>query len=457
MGPQHSSAQRPEGIAVWGRKDPVTGFMFTIENASGRLRKSRLPYAIEELCNHVEAHVQQMQAQGQKRSRFVRTEFKRLSQGAVRYLRKALAGSEPVLFSATLVTAEGETPVPVHELTAASFEDTLAALEARIRLNALSLGIDLTWMQFDLLCQGFAVGDPATVDPVPASEDTIALHAYEDAPSFIALKAAFSVWQQTAPAMARAALTDFTSYHYILPSGESGSEPSKLVNAWLAGKPPAEGTSSELTQFVSRLAVDMVGLVSGGVVVNPGLLQICGGRLLLYSGIPEDALESGDTDTQRPLYTGTKYPGAEVGWFRRRMVSTSLIRRVASGFAAHNSGPARPKQRAERCCLFRLFVVPPMRVLPVWDWSSIQSEVEVVLPPGYRWRVSAAGTLPSEPDLAVRDLECVNPDMYEDPAVRSAIMEGLEQRVGQPFLPREDFDALFGGWQPLYDTDFQLD
>ena len=444
--------------SVWAEYDPVTSFVVYVENSRGRIGPGEIDDAIMQLCSEVRAHVRRLAAGGHGKSRFVRVQLNRMDYRAARKWGELLQGSNPVVFNATFTSSAGERVATVHELVAFdTFDATLRALIGGMAWGELlTLGIDLSWAQFETMCTRLPGRNPEAVMPEDRAEDRV----YDPAisPAHTALGAAFTVWLQSAPAMARSVLAVFTDSKFTLPSGATGQEPSKLANAWLASRPPAEATSQEQIDFVSRLAVDMVSLVTNAVTVAPGLLHLCGGHLVLYSGIAEDSLSVADADTQRPLFTGTMYAGAEVGWFRRRMVSSSLLLSVATRFAnGVTQFQIMKKQRLAKCCVFRLHVVPPMRILPVWSMSVYPYEMEVVLPPGYRWRVTSAGALPSDQSMAVRDLECVNPDLYEDPAVRDHILEGLETRVGRPFLSREDFDTLFGEWQPLYDAALDLD
>lgn len=166
MGTRQRSLQEPDEIAVQARCNP-TGFVFTVKNGKGYIGASRMQFAIKELCRNVDAHAEQMRMCAEERDErgFLRARFKRLTQGAVLYLREALADSDPILFSATLVTGTGKVmgvekaPVPPHELAAAGFANTMATLARRTCNDGISIEIDLTRMQFDQLCRGPAASD----------------------------------------------------------------------------------------------------------------------------------------------------------------------------------------------------------------------------------------------------------------------------------------------------------
>lgn len=181
---------------------------------------------------------------------------------------------------------------------------------------------------------------------------------------------------------------------------------SRVVNPWLTG-PGDVLLAPDERRLVEQHVVSLVAAVAN----SPGLGGMpAGTRLAVFTGFPASAV-SDDPDFGRSAANPSSLQvGAPVGWLRNRLVSTSLSYAVSQQFAANDF-----------CCVFRLELVPPMAALPLWRISRFPDEFEVLLPPGYRWRVAARDDS-VQPVLIT--VVCENPDAYADHArVRRVLLE----------------------------------
>lgn len=181
---------------------------------------------------------------------------------------------------------------------------------------------------------------------------------------------------------------------------------SHVVNPWLTGT-DAEPLTPDEQRLVRKHVVSLV----AAVALSPGLSrQPAGTRIGVFSGFPASAVSNDPDFGWSAADPRALQVGDAVGWFRNRLVSASLSLAVARAFV-----------RGDTCCIFRLWLVPPMAALPVWRISQFPDELEVLLPPGYQWRVAERDDTATP---VVITLACINPDAMTDPGtVRRLLLE----------------------------------
>lgn len=431
MGQKHSG----EAVEVTRRAPGDVGFTIPSPASVDPVPAERVLPLLRAVCERAATEVAAAPREALL-AHFARISFDDIGAAALTTLAVELErlGADTVVVVRVQLRA-GETPV--HQLSSLALRAAPAEVLRKVAGLLPTHGADRAFVVFDVpwteLPQWCAGATP--VRP-PAGAGRVTLDwTPTTAPVAVALAAGMDGWLQAAPARAVAALKAYSDNEATLGDTKL-SHPSGRMNAWLMGN-RVRGVAPRGLQ---EMALDVVAATAGGIRLTPAVAALAGGTLCVYTGIAEGNVAR-DAETDRPLARGTASVGAEVGWFRRRLTSCSLAASVAVQFARGT------------CCVFKLRLVPPMRVLPMWTVSAVGGEDEILVPPGYAWRVVAVddaavflGQL-----VAVRELECTNPGLYESAARRDELVSELRAALGAEGVPRSAFDRGVGPWLALAD------